>query len=50
MRLKLDPGERVIVITRPQARRLFWPAVAFLLVLAAGGFGAGWLSREDLPA
>jgi len=50
VRLKLDPGERVIVITRPQARRLFWPAVAFLVVLAAGGFGAGWLSREDLPA
>ncbi|EMY33219.1 hypothetical protein D477_016030 [Arthrobacter crystallopoietes BAB-32] len=50
MRLKLDPGERVIVRARPQARRLFWPAVVFLAVLGAAGFGLGWLSRAGLPA
>ena len=49
MRLKLDPGERVIVLARPQARRLFWPFVLFLAVLGAAGFGLGWLSRAGLP-
>ena len=49
MRLKLDPGEQVIVLARPQARRLFWPAVVFLAVLGAAGFGLGWLSRRGLP-
>ncbi|NKX53378.1 PH domain-containing protein [Arthrobacter mobilis] len=45
MRLKLWPGEQVIVATRPQARSLFWPFLALLLVLLAAGFGAGRLTR-----
>lgn len=49
MRLKLDPGERVIVLARPQARRLFWPFMLLLVVLGAAGFGLGWLSRAGLP-
>lgn len=49
MRLKLDPGERVIVLARPQARRLFWPFMLLLAVLGAAGFGLGWLSRAGLP-
>lgn len=50
MRLKLDPGERVIVMTRPQARKLAWPVVGALLVLAAGSYVLGNLSRTNPPA
>ena len=49
MRLKLDPGERVIVATRPQARKLSMPVVAALLVLAAGSYVLGNLSRPSPP-
>jgi uncharacterized membrane protein YdbT with pleckstrin-like domain len=49
LRLKLDPGERVIVMTRPQARKLTWPVVAALLVLGAGSYVLGNLSRSNPP-
>ncbi|MFD1212430.1 PH domain-containing protein [Arthrobacter sp. GCM10027362] len=47
MRLKLEPGEQVIVVTHPQARTLFWPFLALLLVLLAGGFCSGRITREQ---
>ncbi|MCG2620472.1 PH domain-containing protein [Arthrobacter sp. I2-34] len=46
MQLRLEPGEQVIVATLPQARTLFWPFLALLLVLLAGGFGSGRITRE----
>jgi hypothetical protein len=46
MRLKLAPGERVIVASRKQARGLPGPFIFFLLVLAALFFGLGWLDRN----
>lgn len=49
MRLKLAPGERVLVRTRPQPRALTGPFGLSLLVLAAGGFALGWLGRNALP-
>lgn len=49
MRLKLAPGEHVIVRTRPHPRPLVLPFVGVLLVLAATGFGLGLLSRQGLP-
>ncbi|NKX50831.1 PH domain-containing protein [Arthrobacter deserti] len=33
--------------TRPQARTLFWPFVALLLVLLAAGFGSGRITRSQ---
>jgi hypothetical protein len=47
VQLKLEPGEQVIVATHPQARTLFWPFLALLLVLLAGGFGSGRITREQ---
>jgi uncharacterized membrane protein YdbT with pleckstrin-like domain len=47
MRLKLEPGEQVIVATHPQARSLFWPFLALLLVLLLAGFGSGRITREQ---
>lgn len=46
MRLKLAPGERVIVASRKQARGLLGPFIFFLLMLAALFFGLGWLNRN----
>ncbi|MCY0905658.1 PH domain-containing protein [Arthrobacter sp. H14-L1] len=48
MRSWLAPGEQVIVQSRPQARALTGPAVAFILIPAAGGFALAWLSHGGL--
>ncbi|NYE96608.1 membrane protein YdbS with pleckstrin-like domain [Psychromicrobium silvestre] len=50
MRSWLTPGEQVIVISRPQARSLFWPAVFVVLIPMAGGMGLAWLSRVPWDA
>lgn len=50
MRIKLGEAERVIVKTRQHRRVLILPALLFLLVVAAAGFGLGWLAREDLAS
>ena len=49
MRIRLEPGEHVVVRTRPHPRRLLVPFCAALLILAGGGFGVGWYSRARLP-
>lgn len=49
MRVKLGPGERVIVRTRPDPRRLAGPFLGALVIVAATAFGLGWLSRNNLP-
>ncbi|GAB3538361.1 hypothetical protein GCM10027403_24570 [Arthrobacter tecti] len=49
MRIKLEPGEHVVVRTRPHPRRLFGRFITTLLILAATGYGLGWYSRAQLP-
>jgi membrane protein YdbS with pleckstrin-like domain len=49
LRLRLAPGERVLIRTRPQPRALAGPFCMSLLVLAAAGFALGWLGRNGLP-
>ena len=49
MRIRLLPGERVLVRTRPNPLPLAGPVVAGFLLLAVGGFGLGYLARPDLP-
>lgn len=49
MRIRLEPGEHVVVRTRPHPRRLSLPFCGALLILAAGGYGLGWSSRARLP-
>lgn len=49
MRLKLAPGEQVIARTRPTPWVLFWPCAGALLLLACGGFVAGFLGSALLP-
>ena len=49
MRIRLEPGEYVVVRTRPHPRRLIVPFCAALVILAAGGFGLGMFSRSPLP-
>lgn len=46
MRFDLAQGEHIIVRTRAQARSLVFPALFFILLVAAAGFGAGWLARN----
>ena len=57
MRKDLLPGEQVIVMTRPQPRALFLPAVVFILAPALAAFASAWIIRggvrslyPDLPA
>jgi membrane protein YdbS with pleckstrin-like domain len=45
MRKDLLPGEQVIVMTRPQPRALFLPAVVFVLAPALAAFGSAWVIR-----
>lgn len=45
MRKWLVPGEQVIVITRPHARKLALPAIIAILLPTALGIGLAWLSR-----
>ncbi|TYC99018.1 PH domain-containing protein [Arthrobacter echini] len=49
MRVNLLPGERVIVRTRPSLLPLAGPVVGGFVVLAAGGFGLGYLGGRQLP-
>lgn len=49
MRVRLLPGERVIVRTRPNPLPLVWPLVAGFALLAVGGFGIGYVLRRELP-
>lgn len=48
MRIRLEPGEHVVVRTRPHPRRLFVRFLVVLLILAGAGFGLGWFSRAPL--
>jgi uncharacterized membrane protein YdbT with pleckstrin-like domain len=48
MRKDLLPGEQVIVMTRPQPRMLFIPAVVFVLVPALAAFASAWIIRGGL--
>ncbi|MFJ6001820.1 PH domain-containing protein [Arthrobacter sp. NPDC092385] len=48
MRVRLLPGERVLVRTRPNPLPLVGPVLAGFLLLAVGGFALGYLSRRDL--
>ncbi|MBQ1444358.1 MAG: PH domain-containing protein [Renibacterium sp.] len=45
MRNWLVPGEQVIVLSRPQAKRLAWPAVVMILLPTVLGVASAWLSR-----
>ncbi|WP_426998695.1 PH domain-containing protein [Pseudarthrobacter sp. N5] len=47
MRKGLQSGEQVIVMTRPQPRRLILPAVVFVLAPAAAAFAAAWIIRGE---
>ncbi|OUM45301.1 PH domain-containing protein [Arthrobacter sedimenti] len=49
MRIQLLPGERVLVRTRPNPLPIVGPVLAAFPLLAAGGFGLGYLGRRDLP-
>ena len=45
MRKDLQPGEQVIVTTRPQARQLAGAAAAFILAPAVAAYCSAWLIR-----
>jgi membrane protein YdbS with pleckstrin-like domain len=45
MRKDLQPGEQVIVTTRPQPRQLAGAAAAFILAPAVAGYCSAWLIR-----
>ncbi|MDQ0734107.1 PH domain-containing protein [Arthrobacter agilis] len=49
MRIRLLPGERVLVRTRPNPLPLVGPVVAGFVLLGAGGFGLGYLTGRPLP-
>jgi hypothetical protein len=48
VRIKLLPGERVLVRTRPTPLPLVGPVIAGFLLLAVGGFGLGFLAGRDV--
>ena len=47
MRKELLPGEQVITITRQQARSLFFPTLAFILVPAVTAFACAWIIKGN---
>lgn len=47
MRKDLLPGEQVIVVTRPQPRKLAFPAVLFVIVPALGAFASAWIVKGE---
>ncbi|MHA7191293.1 PH domain-containing protein [Arthrobacter sp. MDT2-16] len=49
MRIKLLPGERILVRTRPNPLPLVGPVLAGFVILALGGFGLGYLVHRPLP-
>ncbi len=49
MRIKLLPGERVLVRTRPNPLPLVGPVLAGFVLLGVGGFGLGYLTSRTVP-
>ncbi len=49
MRIKLLPGERVLVRTRPNPLPLVGPVLAGFVLLGVGGFGLGYLTGRSVP-
>ncbi|MHA7209867.1 PH domain-containing protein [Arthrobacter sp. MDT1-65] len=49
MRIRLLPGERVLVRTRPNPLPLVGPVLAGFVLLGVGGFGLGYLASRPLP-
>jgi membrane protein YdbS with pleckstrin-like domain len=47
MRRDLLPGEQVIVVTRPQPRKLTFPVVLFIAVPALGAFASAWIVKGE---
>lgn len=47
MRKDLQPGEQVIVVTRPQPRKLIFPVALFIIVPAVGAFASAWIVRGE---
>jgi uncharacterized membrane protein YdbT with pleckstrin-like domain len=47
MRKDLLPGEQVIVVTRPQPRKLTFPAMLFVVVPALGAFASAWIVKGE---
>jgi len=47
MRKELLPGEQVITVTRQQARSLFFPVLAFILVPAICAYGCAWIVKGN---
>jgi membrane protein YdbS with pleckstrin-like domain len=45
MRKELVPGEQVIVVTRPQPRKLIGPALLFILVAAVAAYVSAWIVK-----
>ncbi|MCX6499905.1 MAG: PH domain-containing protein [Arthrobacter sp.] len=45
MRKELVPGEQVIVVTRPQPRKLIAPALLFILVAALAAYASAWIVK-----
>lgn len=47
MRRQLQPGEQVIVMTRPQPRTLIVPAAVFIAAPAVGAFAIAWIVKGE---
>lgn len=47
MRKALLPGEQVITVTRPQPRKLAFPALLFIVVPALGAFASAWIIKGE---
>ncbi|BCW35389.1 hypothetical protein StoSoilA2_14450 [Arthrobacter sp. StoSoilA2] len=47
MRKELLPGEQVITITRQQARSLFLPTLAFIVVPALAAYACAWIIKGN---
>lgn len=45
MRRDLLPGEQVITVTRPQPRKLAFPALLFIVAPAVGAFASAWIVK-----
>lgn len=47
MRKELLPGEQVITVTRQQARSLFFPVLAFIVVPAVAAYACAWIVKGN---
>ncbi|MET3809659.1 PH domain-containing protein [Arthrobacter sp. UYEF3] len=45
MRKQLFPGEQVIIVTRPQPRKLIVPALLFILITALAAYASAWIVK-----